>query len=69
MDITGSLINPDDKDRLDKWRWEHERTMEGFREDPALPPMSFRTEGEIVYASSDFYRKLPKNFPGRARNT
>ena len=55
MEIFGDLLNPNDKQRLDEWRVTHSHTFEGFRQDPKLPPNGFRTEGNLLYITPDWF--------------
>jgi hypothetical protein len=58
MEIAGSLLNADDRDRLLAWREEHANSFAGFREDPELPASGFRTAGDHLFLSSDFHKRL-----------
>lgn len=57
MEIHGNLLRPDDKKRLDEWRQEHSHSFAGFQQDPELPPHGFRTAGDLLFISPDFYKQ------------
>ena len=58
MEIAGSFINADDRDRLHAWREEHANSFAGFQEDRELAANGFRTAGEFLFLSSDFHKRL-----------
>jgi hypothetical protein len=58
MEIAGSLLNADDRDRLIAWRDVHANSFAGFQEDRELPASGFRTAGDFLFLSSDFHKRL-----------
>jgi hypothetical protein len=58
MEITGSLLNVHDRDRLNAWRNEHATSFAGFQEDRELAASGFRTAGVFLFLSSDFHKRL-----------
>jgi hypothetical protein len=52
------LAQPDEKQRLNDWRWLHSKTFKGFLEDASLSSGSFRTAGEFLCVSADIIRPV-----------
>jgi hypothetical protein len=68
MEISGDIMNTDDRERLVEWLVQHPGWFAGFQEDPSLPKSGFRTQGDVLFISGECAKMIrnPK-IPSRAK--